>query len=85
MDVRIDRKALSMELDTGAALSIISEKTWKDTLPDQSLDNSRVNLKTYTGEPLCILGQKSVSVEYGSQKCTLPLVVLAAVGPLCLV
>ena len=30
------------------ALSIISEKTWKDIFPDQSLDNSRVNLKTYT-------------------------------------
>ena len=33
------------------------------------------------GEPLCILGQKSMSVEYGSQKCTLHLVVVAGSGP----
>ena len=44
----INRKKLSMELDTGAEVSIISEKTRKDIFfPVEKLQPSELKLKTY--------------------------------------
>ena len=81
VDVTIDGVKLAMELDTGAAVSLISETTWKALHPGVSLDRSTAVLKTYTGERLCIVGQKVVEVEYEDQRHTLPLVVVAGQGP----
>ena len=81
VDVKVDGKVLSMELDTGAATSLITEKTWRKVFPNLSLDKSTVRLRTYTGESLHILGQKDVLAEYNDQKRTLPLVVVAGDGP----
>ena len=77
VDVTINKKELPMDLDTGAAVSLISEETWKSLSPETALDKSTVLLKTYTGEPLHIVGQKTVLVKYGKQKNALPLVVVA--------
>ena len=52
VDLVMDGKDICMELDTGAALSILSETTWKRIFPKQTLNHSSVRLKTYTGEPL---------------------------------
>jgi len=40
-----------------------------------------VKLKTYTGEPLRIMGEANLHVRYDSQEHTLPLVVVAGSGP----
>ncbi len=75
------KKQLSMELDTGAAMMIVSERTWKAIFPKLPLRKSTVKLKTYMGEPLEIAGERNVPVVYGKQECTLPLVVVAGNGP----
>ena len=59
VDLRLNGKDISMELDTGATLSLVSEKTYHslfspDTAPQ--LKASKAELKTYTGEVLNILG-----------------------------
>ena len=40
-----------------------------------------MKLKTYTGEPLRIMGEANLHVRYDSQEHTLPLVVVAGSGP----
>ena len=57
VDLLIEEKALAMELDTGASVSIISEETWNTIFHSMSLEPSMVQLKTYSGEDLCVLGQ----------------------------
>ena len=57
--LEVDGKELTMEVDTGAALSIISEATYKklwesDTPPE--LQQTSVRLHTYTGEEMSVLG-----------------------------
>ena len=70
-----------MELNTGAALSIISQKTRKAVFPDEKLRHSKLILKTYTNEPLKVMGTLNVQVQYEDQLKKLVLVVVAGNGP----
>ena len=70
-----------MELVTGAAVSLVSEETYNQHWPQQHLEESNTRLKTYSGEYLETLGNISVSVCYGDQQVTLPLVVIKGKGP----
>ena len=49
-----------MEVDTGAAVTLISQATQKDLFPQAVLQKSTLTLHTYTAEPLGVVGQKSV-------------------------
>ena len=73
---------VSMELDTGASVSIVSEDLYKQYWPGRSLDSSTIKLQTYSKQPLVVVGSFNVPVEYGSQKATLPLVVVKGNGPM---
>ena len=70
-----------MELDTGASLTIMSESTLKQKLPNLKLQASTVMLKTYSGEQLKVLGQAQVKVTYKTQEVEAPLIVVAGDGP----
>ena len=60
LELSVDDKTLHMELDTGAAMSIISEKTHKKLFGDVPLQRSPIALKTYMGEPIAVRGQMMV-------------------------
>ena len=79
MDVVIDGKQLAMELDTGAAVSIIYDE--KSLFPDLKLLPSTIILKTYTEESMEVVGQLNVRVKYGDQEAKLVLVVVRGNGP----
>ena len=81
IEMVIDGKPLSMELDTGASVSIISEDVWKGKFRNRPLDPSAVRLKTYTGQRIKVLGQRTVMAEYGEDKHRLPLIVVEGSGP----
>ncbi len=81
VEVTANGQQLTMEVDTGAALSIISEATKDSVFPDLSLHRSQVILKTYTGEPMRVIGNLHVRVQYGTQAAKLVLVVVAGDGP----
>ena len=81
IEVSANGKPLRMEIDTGAALSIISEKTRKDIFPDDTLHTSAITLKTYTGESIQVRGQVNVRVAYEKQEDNLVLIVVAGDGP----
>ena len=70
-----------MELDTGAAVTIISERVWKQQFPQHKLQASKVLLKTYTGESMPVRGEMSVRVRYQDQEHSLTLTVVRGDGP----
>ena len=63
----VEGKALEMEVDTGAAYSVISNVTYKASFSDIKLRKSDVLLKTYTNERIPVIGQLNVNVAYSQQ------------------
>ena len=82
VQLKINNEEVVMELDTGASLTIMSENTLKQKLPNVKLQPSTVILKTYSGEQLKVLGQAQVKVTYKAQEVTAPLIVVAGEGPI---
>eukprot|EP00731_Ephydatia_muelleri_P005042 Em0002g1218a len=78
--VLLNDSPLEMEVDTGAAASVISEKTYWGLWPKQRrplLQDTSILLRTYTGEQLKVKGQVSVAVCYGGTTMSLNLLVVA--------
>lgn len=57
-----------MELDTGAAVTVINRAMCRDLCDESVLKPSNSTLRTYTGERVQVMGQVTLSVKYGSQK-----------------
>ena len=72
--VQVDGHQLVMELDTEA--SLISHETYRWFWPSWPLEASSVNLCTYSGDQVGVLGGLNVDVSYGDQKAELPLLVV---------
>ncbi|XP_014675604.1 PREDICTED: uncharacterized protein LOC106815629 [Priapulus caudatus] len=73
---------VAMEIDTGAAATLISERTYRELLAEWvQLNPTACTLRTYTGEPLAIAGTCVVQVEYNGQRHELPLLVVQGNGP----
>ena len=81
VELKVNNAEVVMELDTGASLTIMSEKTLQHKLPNLELQPSAVILKTYSGEQLKVLGQAQVKVTYKNQEIEAPLLVVAGDGP----
>ena len=84
--MEINKASLEMEVDTGAAASVISEVTyktlWKEKCNERPpLKHTNALLRTYTGERLRILGRISVQVCYQKQEANLGLLVIEGDGP----
>ena len=80
VELQINNVGVVMELDTGASLTIMSEKI-QQKMPNLELQPSIVTLKTYSGEQLKVLGQAQVKVIYKTQEVDPLLVVVAGEGP----
>ena len=76
----LEGKSVQMEIDTGASLSLVSEQTYQELWPSVPLQSTSMNLKTYSGTPLKVLGLMNVEVCYEQQTITLPLLVVAGIG-----
>ena len=77
----INDKPVCMELDTGAAMTIMSEKQYKELFPGVELRESKVVLKTYSGERLSVKGERAVQVQHNGQSQELVLTVVEGQGP----
>ena len=80
-NVFVNGKLLSMEIDTGAAVSIISEESKNRLFPDAVLKKSYLRMQTYTGQRMTVQGYLEVEVRYGEQKKNLHLFVVTGTGP----
>ena len=76
--VRIGEAELSMEVDTGAACSLIPEKVYQGLLASYPLKPCSAVLTSYSGDQVPVLGEISVPVMYGDQRATLPLIVVSS-------
>ena len=81
VDVCIDGVSVNMEVDTGAAMSVMTHSQKQKLFPTAVLEHSSIVLRTYTTEKLQIMGEMTVCVEYGDQKATLPLLIVEGEGP----
>ena len=69
----LDGKPVWMEIDTGPAVSLVSEAVYKKTLQHLPLKLSMLILKTYTTEPVPTKGVINVTVQVNGQTAKLPL------------
>ena len=81
VELIINGKEIEMEVDTGAAVSIMGEKTVQEMFPEVQLKKSDIVLKTYTAESMEVVGEIDVEVEYQGQTEKLVLVVVSGNGP----
>ena len=79
--LEIDRVQVLMEIDTGAAVSLISEETQKHLFPKGSLRQPEVCLKTYTSESIPVIGVLRVQVKYRGYLGSHDLYVVSGNGP----
>ena len=77
-----NNQPLTMEVDTGAAVSLAPESAVAALPPSSELQPTNVVLKTYTGESIPVKGMLSVIVKYGQQTYrNLKLLVVQGSGP----
>ena len=84
VSLRINDADLTMEVDTGASVSLISSVTFQKLWPAHSspvLMATQTKLRTYTGEQIHVLGTISANVQFKTQQETLPLLVVDGDGP----
>ena len=71
---------VSMEVDTGASLTVISKMTMKQ-IPHLEITPVAAKLHTYTGEVITPVGQADVNVKYEGQVKVLTVIVTPGSGP----
>lgn len=71
---------LEMEIDTGAARSIISRGTYREKFSHFPLQRSEVKLKAYNGGSIHVLGQITAQVVFDGQTVNLTLLVVKGNG-----
>ena len=81
VDLDVDGKPLTMELDTGSAVSIISFDLYQQKFNRLPLHKTGLSLKTYTGENIMPVGVLKVPVDYQNQRVVLVLYVVKNKGP----
>jgi len=79
-NLAINGTPMTMTLDTGASVSVITQKSYKAKFPNLKLHKSEILLKTYTGEPLRVYSEAEVDLKYNDQEVSLPLVVPVVEG-----
>uniref|UniRef100_A0A3B3R045 ribonuclease H n=1 Tax=Paramormyrops kingsleyae TaxID=1676925 RepID=A0A3B3R045_9TELE len=77
----LDGKPVRMQVDTGAAVSLVSEMAFNEMLPHRTPQPSNITLKTYTDEIVPVKGVIEVTVELNMQKRKLPLYVIEGNHP----
>uniref|UniRef100_H2ZYX7 Peptidase A2 domain-containing protein n=1 Tax=Latimeria chalumnae TaxID=7897 RepID=H2ZYX7_LATCH len=71
---------LIMEIDTGASISVVGETTYK-RMSRPKFKATKTVLRTYTDEPIKVLGEAQVRVSYQGQAVMAPLYIVSGDGP----
>ena len=84
VEMEINGSHVQMEVDTGASLSVMSEKMFKELgfeRQSSTLEPISAKFRTYTGEVIEPLGLARFLVKYGEKEANLPLIVTPGSGP----
>lgn len=79
--MEVEGKPLTMEVDTGAVVSVISEATYNSLFTSTPLTPCSLSLHTFTHQAIKVLGQISVKVRYNEYMGTHMLVVVKGHSP----
>ena len=74
--VKIEGHPLAMEVDAGANLLIVPKNVWNQSWRDVQLSKSPVQLRIFTGEPLSVIGEAHVNLQYENQEMQEKLIVV---------
>ena len=80
-DISLNGVLVTMEVDTSAAVSVMSRQQQEELFPEAELQPSRISLCTYTAESVLVLGVLLVQVTYGTQVKDLSLLIVQGGGP----
>ena len=72
---------VEMELDTGAAFSLMVESNFRQLFPSKELAPTTIRLCAYSGEAIEVLGSIDKTVTYREQSACVPLLVVKHSGP----
>ena len=81
--VKLDECLVGMEVDTGAAVSIMSEAIFRVLWPTRELLPSQIRLQAYSKAPIPVVGYCIVNVQYDGQTAEMPLLIVAGTGLPC--
>ena len=82
VEVKVDDCLITMEVDTGASMSLMPVSTFKTLWPRRGLQQSDVRLRTYSKNPIPVVGSCVVVVEYNGQTASqMLLVIVEGSGP----
>ena len=76
VSVQLGNATVSMEVDTGASRSTVSQYVYNTLLTDFPLQNTDVSLRSYSGEKVPILGKICVPIYSSNDEKVLDLVVV---------
>ena len=80
IDLHVNERPVTFQLDTGAAMSVITHHDYQRFVGSPISKSSR-SLQTYTGEHIPIVGEANVDVAYAGNVHHLPLIVVDGEGP----
>ena len=81
VEVKVDDCLITMEVDAGASMSLMAVSTFKSLWPRKSLQQSDVQLRTYSKNSIPVVGSCGVMVEYNGQTAfQMPLVIVEEIG-----
>ena len=81
VELQVKGKAITFEVDTGAAVSTMSEDSFQYHFPSESISKSSLQLTTYTKDNLPVIGEVKVPVCYNNQKGKFMLYIVKGKGP----
>ena len=81
LKIYLEGRPVTMELDTGSVVSVMSERVYLDYLRHIPLKDTSLKLRTYTGESVKPMGFCHVTVQYQGQSKKLPIYVVKNEGP----
>ena len=82
VDLTIDGQEVTMEIDTGASASLMSENLFRRLWPGRSLKTTEVKLCSYSKQNIPVVGCCHVNIVYkGLEYPQLPLIVVKGSGP----
>ena len=81
VELYINGKPLTMEVNIGAAISIVSEQQLNRLQPQIQVSKSNVVLHTYTSEIIPMLDEIQLNVTYKDHSYTLVAYVTKGIGP----
>lgn len=81
VDVLIDDVPIQFQLDTGAGVSLMNKNDFDKHFGNIPLCPTAVKLRSYSGNKIPVVGEKSVKVSVGNQLANVTLVVVEGDGP----